>query len=181
MSIKGFTVSGAITIALLGLFPLSGAAQGGLGSLSATGPVLVDGQTASGSVSLAATNRLATGDGGGAVVTLASGGELRLAAQTDAIVSTAGNRLNVHLLCGEVQLTSTSPAAIISASGGRITSVSGDSTVVAGGRNERLKRGKSSEFSGNVMLTAGGAGSSVTVISGRRCDCGCGSAFGGRP
>jgi ferric-dicitrate binding protein FerR (iron transport regulator) len=182
MSMKSNTVKGALAIALLGLFaPTSSAQSGSLGSVTVSGPVLIDGQTASSASSVSGTARLATGDGGSAVLALTSGGEVRLVGQTDAIVSSTNGRVSVHLICGEVQVNSVAPAVILSASGGRVTSVGGDVVVVTGGRNEDLKRGRSRDFSGNVTLTAGGAGSAVTVVSGRRCDCGCGSAFGGRP
>lgn len=176
-------VSGAITLALLGMLPAGGSAQGGsLGSVNATGPVLVDGQSATGSAGVGGTTRVATGNGGSAVIALASGGEVRLGAQSDAIVSRVGDRLTVHLICGDVTVASTAPATIMSASGGRVVAETGEaSLVVTGGKNERIRAGKSRDLIGNVALTAGGAGSAVKVMSGRKCDCGCGSAFGGNP
>jgi len=128
------------------------------------------------------TARVATGNGASAVIALATGGDLRLGEQADVIVTNNAGRVMVHVICGEVLASSAAPVTIMSSSGGRVAVETGDaSVVVTGGKNESLKRGKSRDFSGAVTLTAGGAGSAVRVTSGRKCDCGCGSAFGGRP
>lgn len=170
--------TGALAFSLLAVTPVSSTAQGGaqLGNISASGAVLVDGQPASGSVAVANVARIATGDGGNAVLTLASGGEVRLDGPGDVVVTQSGNGVRVQLVCGKATVTSTGPAMVYAAKGGRATAMTGSVDVTAdGGKVYTLKVGKkgaSRDDNGEFMVNVTG-GSSVMLESTIQCNCHC--------
>jgi hypothetical protein len=149
------------------------AAQGGLGSATVTGPVLVDGQIASGTVAVATATRFSTGDNASVSLKLAQGGEVMLGGQTDVVVTSTPAGPHVQLVCGEVTVTSTVPATIVSRDGARVFSKDGRAVVMDAGKSTTVKEGKTKDFNDPISVAVTGAGTSTVVTSRVKCNCNC--------
>ena len=149
------------------------AAQGPLGTATLSGPVRVDGQVATGSVSVGNASRISTGDGATVQLALAGGGEIRMTGQADVVVTTSATGPSIQLVCGEVTVTSTAPARIVSPSGARVASTAGNISVVSEGKTKTIKEGKSDNYGQQVIATVTGPGTTAVISSGMRCHCDC--------
>jgi hypothetical protein len=148
-------------------------AQGGLGTATVTGPVLIDGQSATGTVPVTNAARISTGDNASVTLNLAQGGVVMLAGQADVIVTATPAGPHVQLICGEVAVTSTVPAAIISLNGGRVFAKAGRAAVTEGGKTTTVKEGKNKDFSDPISVAVTGADSTGVVTSRIKCNCNC--------
>lgn len=149
------------------------AAQGPLGTATVSGPVLIDGQSASGTVSVTNAARISTGDNASVTLNLAQGGVVTMAGQADVIVTATPAGPHVQLICGEVSVTSTVPAAVISQNGGRVLAKAGRATVTAGGKTTPIKQGKDKDFNDPISVAVTGADSTAVVTSRIKCNCNC--------
>lgn len=149
------------------------AAQGSLGTATLSGPVRVDGQMASGSLSLGTATRISTGEGSSVQLSLAGGGEVRMTGQADVIVLMAATGPSIQLVCGEVTVTSTTPARIVAPSGARVASTVGTVTAISEGDSRTIKSGKNRDYNQQVIATVSGAGTTAVITSSMRCHCNC--------
>jgi hypothetical protein len=149
------------------------AAQNQLGSATVTGPVLVDGQNATGTVAVANAARISTGDNASVTLRLAQGGEIMMAGQADVIVTSTPAGPHVQLICGEVSVTSTAPATIVSTNGARVYSKVGRSVVTEGAKTTTIKEEKTRDFDGTISVAVSGAGATSVVTSRIKCNCNC--------
>jgi hypothetical protein len=148
-------------------------AQGQLGSLSITGPALVDGQSASGNVAVGKTARVATGANGAATLALAGGGEVKTGGQAEVVVSAEAAGPRVQLVCGAVTVTSATPATITSQGGSRVFASAGKVVVTADGKSTTIKQGKTKDFGPGASIVVTGANATAVVTSTARCNCDC--------
>jgi hypothetical protein len=167
----------AVALALASGAPAYGQGSS-LGSVAATGAARVDGQAPGGAVG--STARLSTGSGGAITVALARGGELRLGAQTDIILTDAGDRLRVQLICGEVTAATPAPYTVYSRSGARVQPTGGAATVTSA-TLETVADGRTGDFKVPVSVSASAPGATLVVTSATRCDCDCTNNPTGRP
>lgn len=173
MKLRNLT-AGVFALSLMCTPTLAVRAQmsGQLGNATASGPVLIDGETVASSRSLGSTARVATGSGGSVTVALSGGGEVRLDSQSDAIISAGADGPRVHLLCGKVTVTSASSPSVMSATSVRVSSGTGTATISMDGKSSSIKEGKSRDVSANEMFTIA-SGSTAIVESTTKCDCNC--------
>jgi len=148
-------------------------AQGQLGSATVTGPVLVDGQSATGTVAVVNAARISTGDNASATLRLAGGGDVMLAGQADVIVTSTSAGPRIQLICGEITVTSTVPATIVSTSGLRVTSKTGHVEVTDAGKTTTIKETKAKDFGNTIAVAISGANSTAVVTSRVKCNCNC--------
>jgi hypothetical protein len=148
-------------------------AQGQLGSATITGPVLVDGQTATGTVAVVNATRISTGDNASVTLRLAQGGDVMLAGQADVIVTSSPTGPHVQLICGEVTVTSTVPATVISTTGARVLAKAGHVVVTDAGKPTTIKENKTKDFGGTISIAVNGADSTAVVTSRIKCNCNC--------
>lgn len=150
------------------------ASQGKLGTAVVSGPVLIDGQGASGSMALGPAARIATGDEATVTVTLGGGGEVRLSGQADLVLADRGNTVFLQLICGEVVVNSSVQATIVSREGGRVEVTTGKGSIMPiSGKVVEVKQGKAKDFQSGDSVVANGLGSTITVKSKARCSCDC--------
>jgi ferric-dicitrate binding protein FerR (iron transport regulator) len=170
---RGITILAGILVSL-GLV-LSTPAMGvtDLGSVTVSGPVLIDGNKAQGTVQLHAAARIATGDEANATVHLAGGATLRLDAQADVVLAAVSNGVGVHVLCGAVVIQGGPGLEVQSQTGGRITASRGDATVRSAQKTVTIRAGKSKTFKGSIAVAVP-SGGMVTVESPVPCQCPCG-------
>jgi hypothetical protein len=147
-------------------------AQGQLGTATVTGNVLVDGQSATGTVPVTNAVRLSTGDNSSVKLSLAGGGEVTLAGQADVIVTSGTAGPHIQLICGEVAVTSTAPATIVSTSGAHTVARVGRAVVTEGGKTTTVKT-KAKDFNNPISVAVTGADSTVVVTSHIKCNCNC--------
>jgi len=148
-------------------------AQGSLGTATLSGPVLVDGQVATGALPLGSAVRVSTGDNGSVSVKLAQGGEIVLAGQADVIVTNTGAGPHVQLVCGAATVTSTVPSTISSLNGANVQARSGKAVVTSAGKSTTVKSGKTKDFNDPVSVAITGAESTAIVASHAKCNCNC--------
>jgi len=148
-------------------------AQGTIGTATITGPVLVDGQVANGTLPVGSAVRVSTGDNGSVSIKLAQGGEILLAGQADVIVTNTGAGPHVQLVCGATTVTSTIPGTISSLNGANVQAKTGHATVTAGGKTTTVKSGKAKDFNDPVSVAVTGADATAIVASHAKCNCNC--------
>lgn len=148
-------------------------AQSPLGTATVTGPVIIDGQSASGTVQVANAARISTGDNASVNLKLAQGGEVMLAGQADVIVTTTPAGPHIQLICGEVTVTSTVPATTLSLNGGRVLAKAGKVSVTEGTKITTIKEKKSKDFDSPISAAVSGADTTSVVTSRIKCNCNC--------
>lgn len=148
-------------------------AQSQLGSAAVNGSVLVDGQPATGTVAVGSTTRLSTGDNGSVALHLAQGGDVTLAGQADVIVTSTSAGPRIQVICGDVTVSSTVPATVVSTDGLRVMSKTGRVRVTDGGKETTLKETKEKDFSHMITLAPDGANSAAVVTTHTKCNCNC--------
>ena len=157
-----------LTIALM-----SGAttAQGPIGSATLSGPVRLDGVSASGTVQVMNAARLSTGDNASGSIALSPNGTVTMAGQADVVVTRGSAGPQIQLVCGEVTVQSTSPVRILSVNGGLVVAKVGRTTVMSGGKPVTIKEGKQKEFGDTITVDT--TDSTVVVTSKIKCNCNC--------
>lgn len=168
----------AVPVALA-LSSVAAFAQSPVGSAAVTGPVRVDGQNVTGTVQVNNAARLSTGDEASVSMSLARGGEVKLAGQADIVATTDAIGPRIQVVCGEVNLLNTGPATIVSANGARVFARAGKVVVTQGTKTTVVKKGKTKDFDGGLVVAVSEPGSDVVVKSNVACDCNCGNT--GRP
>jgi hypothetical protein len=123
--------------------------------------------------------RISTGDEGSVSLTLAQGGDVKLAGQADVIATMDAAGPRIQVVCGEVNLVNVGKATILSANGARVTARAGKVSVTQGGKTTVIKKGKAKDFGGGLVVTIDEPGSDILVKSNIACDCNCGNT--GRP
>jgi T5SS/PEP-CTERM-associated repeat protein len=145
-----------------------------LGNITVSGPVYIDGLPVTGTGSIPHSARISTGAGGSATLTLTSGGQVLVREQSDVIVSLAGTGVKVQLICGEVDVTSTATATVVSVSGGVASVNEGTADVTIAGDPEPVSLKKGKQKSSDNSITAVFSGSSGVLMKSRiQCVCNC--------
>lgn len=159
--------------AVFALFAPSSSAQGQLGMAVVSGTVRIDGQAASGSVPVGMVSRISTSKDSTLTLQLAKGGEIKITGQADMAITPGASGPHIQLICGEISVTSTVPATVVSQGGGRVEPEIGKATVTRSGKASTVKKGKSKDFDDADTVTVPTADSVVVVKSKANCHCNC--------
>ncbi|MCC6743268.1 MAG: hypothetical protein IT175_05340 [Acidobacteria bacterium] len=159
--------------AIFAMVPTSTSAQGPLGTAVINGSVRIDGQVKTGSVPVGMVSRISTGKDSTLTLQLAKGGEIRIAGQADMAITPGASGPHIQLICGEITVTSTVPATVVSQGGGRVEPELGKATVTRSGKSSTVKKGKSKDFDDADTVTVPTSESVVVVTSKANCHCNC--------